>query len=293
MATIPTFTGDGGPILSLTSKQCMEYALFLGDNSGLHFLLCPFQLWFTSFKAWRHWDEAQLFSQTVLCVKLKLWLPSPLLLGTVVPFWAWHPSNAQSGLVSISRGDKYAVLISTGNHLQLWLQLNPLISLLWGQMGNYWMHQTLPGTMIQTISIQFHQCLLYKVCLSFTTFQVTTHFLSDQVYQRSYLTHATAGIQLAEAITAEKLNEYDLSCCWFVIPHDVKASAKRKWPTTDESHSDAVDTNTEDKTFAVTVSDGGSNGDSSDLDSNNVIIRNKEVWSISSLLISAVHTNWT
>ena len=33
MAAIPTFTGDGGPILSLTGKQCTEYALFLGDNS--------------------------------------------------------------------------------------------------------------------------------------------------------------------------------------------------------------------------------------------------------------------
>jgi hypothetical protein len=33
MAAIPTFTGDGGPILSLTGEQCTEYALFWGDNS--------------------------------------------------------------------------------------------------------------------------------------------------------------------------------------------------------------------------------------------------------------------
>ena len=160
-------------------------------------------------------------------------------------------------------------------------------------MGNYWMHQTLPGTMIQTISIQFHQRLLYKVCLSFTTFWATTHFLLDQVYQCSHLTCATAGIRLAEAIAAEKLNKYGFSCRRFVIPCNVKASAKRKWPTANESHGDTVDTNTEDKTFAVTVSDGGSNGDSSDLESDNVEIRNKEVWLIVYLLILAVLTNWT
>ena len=157
------------------------------------------------------------------------------------------------------------------------LQLNPLIGLLWGQMGNYWTHQTLPGTMIQTISIQFHQCLPYKVCLSFITFQATTHFLSDQVHQCSRPTRATAGIWLAEAIAAEKLDEYSFSCRRFVIPRDAKASAKRKQPTADESRDDAVDTDTEDKTFAVTVSDGGSNGDSSDLESDDVEIRNKEV----------------
>ena len=33
MATVPTVTRGSGPILSLTSKQCTKYALFLSNNS--------------------------------------------------------------------------------------------------------------------------------------------------------------------------------------------------------------------------------------------------------------------
>ena len=40
---------------------------------------------------------SKLSSQTVsVPVKLKVWLPSPLLLGMVVLFWAWQVSNTQS-----------------------------------------------------------------------------------------------------------------------------------------------------------------------------------------------------
>ena len=33
MAAIPTFTGDGGPILSLTGEQHTEYALIGGGDN--------------------------------------------------------------------------------------------------------------------------------------------------------------------------------------------------------------------------------------------------------------------
>jgi len=39
MAAIPTFTGDGGPILSLTGEQRMEYALVGGGDNVDAFLV--------------------------------------------------------------------------------------------------------------------------------------------------------------------------------------------------------------------------------------------------------------
>jgi hypothetical protein len=77
-----------------------------------------------------------------------------------------------------------------------------------------------------------------------------------------------------------------LSCCRFILPRDTKKPAKRKRPTTDELHgvggSDAiqVDTDMEDKTFTFSVSKGGCNDDSLDLDSNGIEIGNNEVWII-------------
>ena len=38
MATISTFTGDGGPILSLTGEQHMEFVLFCGITPVAAFL---------------------------------------------------------------------------------------------------------------------------------------------------------------------------------------------------------------------------------------------------------------
>ena len=89
-----------------------------------------------------------------------------------------------------------------------------------------------------------------------------------------------AGTRLAEVIATEKLDEYGSSCHHFILPRDAKASAKRKQPTVDEScGGDAiqVDTDTKDKTFAISVSEGRCNNNSSDLDSNEIEIGNEEV----------------
>jgi hypothetical protein len=110
--------------------------------------------------------------------------------------------------------------------------------------------------------------------------------LSGQVGQRSRPIHATAGTRLAEAIAAEKLDEYGSSCRHFILPCNAKTPVKRKRPTTDESHGvgggDAiqVDNDTEDKTFAISVSEGGCDDNSSDSDSDGIEIRNEEVWII-------------
>ena len=100
------------------------------------------------------------------------------------------------------------------------------------------------------IPIRFNQRLEYqRVCLSLLCFgqQLELIFLSGQVGQRSSRPiRATAGTRLAEAIAAEKLDEYGVSCRRFILPHDAKASAKRKRPPTDESHGDAIDTDAED-----------------------------------------------
>jgi hypothetical protein len=116
--------------------------------------------------------------------------------------------------------------------------------------------------------------------LSFVTILQRLIFLSGEPGQRSRPIYTTAGTRLAEAIAAEKLNEYGSLCCHFILPCDVKASAKCKRPTTDESCGGEViqvDTDTEDKTFSVSVSKGGCNNNSSDSDSNGIEIGNKEV----------------
>jgi hypothetical protein len=120
--------------------------------------------------------------------------------------------------------------------------------------------------------------------LNFITILRRLIYSSGQVGQRSRPIRATAGAQLAEAIAAEKLDEYGSSCRRFILPRDAKVSAKRKQPTTDESHGigDAiqVDTDMEDKTFVISVSDGGCDDDSPDSDSDGIEIGNEEVWII-------------
>ncbi|KAF8495508.1 hypothetical protein F5888DRAFT_1615702 [Russula emetica] len=98
-----------------------------------------------------------------------------------------------------------------------------------------------------------------------------------QVGQCSRPIRATAGARLAEAIAAEKLNEDGSSCRHFILPRVVKASTKCKRPITAVPDDDAiqVDTNVEDKTFVIPVSDGGHN--LPDLDSNDVEIGNNEI----------------
>jgi len=108
--------------------------------------------------------------------------------------------------------------------------------------------------------------------------------LSGQVGQRSRPIRASAGTRLAEAIAAEKLDEYGSSCRRFIVPRDAKLSAKRKRPTTDESRGVGggnviqVETDTEDKTFAISVSEGGCDDESPDSDSDGIEIGNEEVW---------------
>lgn len=132
------------------------------------------------------------------------------------------------------------------------------------------------------IPIQFNQHLRSKkVCLLniLITFCATTHVFAGQVSQRSRPLRATAGTRLAEAIAAEKLDEYGLSCRRFTLPQDAKVSAKRKRPTTNESRGrgDTIDTDTEDKTFTASVSEGGSDDNSPDSDSDGIEIGNEEV----------------
>jgi hypothetical protein len=86
-----------------------------------------------------------------------------------------------------------------------------------------------------------------------------------------------AGTRLAQAIAAEKLDKYRVFCRRFVLPHNTKASGKCKRPTTDESRGNAIDTDMEDKTFVISVSEGGCSDDSPDLDSDDIEIGNKEV----------------
>jgi hypothetical protein len=120
--------------------------------------------------------------------------------------------------------------------------------------------------------------------LNFITFSRRPIFLSGQVGQRSRPIRATAGTRLAEVIAAEKLDEYGSSSHRFILPHNAKVSVKRKRPTTNESHSVSgrnaiqVETDTEDKTFAISVSEGGCDDDSLDSDSDGIEIGNEEVW---------------
>jgi hypothetical protein len=107
---------------------------------------------------------------------------------------------------------------------------------------------------------------------------MTPFFWSGRADQRSRPVRSTAGTRLAEAIAAEKLDEFGSSCRRFILPRDAKAPAKRKRPTTDASRSDViqVDSDPEDQTFAVSVSEGGNNDDSSDSDGEDEIA-NEEV----------------
>ena len=77
---------------------------------------------------------------------------------------------------------------------------------------------------------------------------------------------------LADTIAAEKLNEYRSLCCRIIQPRDARASAKRRRPATDESHGGEAtqgNTNTEDKTFAISVLEGSSGSDSDGLEVGN------------------------
>ena len=114
----------------------------------------------------------------------------------------------------------------------------------------------------------------------FIRVQWRLNFLSDQVGQRSRPAHSGAGARLAEAITAEKLDENGTSCCRFTLPRDAKASTKRKRPITDALRDNIiqVDTDVEDKDFTMSVSEGGTDDESRDLDSDDIDIGNFEVW---------------
>jgi hypothetical protein len=113
----------------------------------------------------------------------------------------------------------------------------------------------------------------------FITFWRQLIFLSGQVGQHSRPIRATADTRLAEDIAAEKLDKNGLSCHRFILPRDAKVSAKRKRPTSDESRGDAiqVDTDPEDKNFAISVSEGGHDDDSPDSDSDEIEIGNEEL----------------
>ena len=100
---------------------------------------------------------------------------------------------------------------------------------------------------------------------------------SSSCGQRSRPIRATAGIRLAEAIAAEKLDEFGSSCRRFIPARDAKASAKCKRPTTTQPCGDAIDTDTEDETFAISVSEGEHDGDSLDSGSDDIGIGNEEV----------------
>ena len=116
--------------------------------------------------------------------------------------------------------------------------------------------------------------------LNFITISQRLIFLSGGHGQRSCPIRASAGTRLAEVIAAEKLDKYGSSCRHFILPCDAKASAKRKQPTADESRGGEaiqVDTDTEDKTFAISVSEGGCNNNSLDSDSDEIEIGNEEV----------------
>ena len=82
-------------------------------------------------------------------------------------------------------------------------------------------------------------------------------------------------MQLAKVIAAEKLNKYGSNCQRFIAPREAKAPTKRKWATTDVG--EAIDTNIDNGTFAISISKGGCDDDSLDSDSNGIEIRNEEV----------------
>ncbi len=96
--------------------------------------------------------------------------------------------------------------------------------------------------------------------------------------KHSHPSCATAGTRFAKALAAEKLDEYGASCQRFIRPRDAKVPAKRKRPTTNESHGNVINTDTEDQTFvAIPVSDGKGDDDSVDSESDDIEIGNEEV----------------
>jgi hypothetical protein len=108
-------------------------------------------------------------------------------------------------------------------------------------------------------------------------------FLSEQ---RSRPIRASAGTRLAEAIAAEKLDEYGSSCRRFIRPRDAKSSAKRKRPITDggdellggAAGAIQVDSDAEDKSYTISVSDGADDDSPESEEDNDIEVRNDEVW---------------
>jgi hypothetical protein len=95
-----------------------------------------------------------------------------------------------------------------------------------------------------------------------------------------------------EAIAAEKLDEFGNASSWcFIQPPNARglprATAKHKRTTADSTDptdptatnpTDQIDTDTEDQTFAISVSDGGSESSDDDTDSDGIEeIGNEEV----------------
>ena len=108
-------------------------------------------------------------------------------------------------------------------------------------------------------------------------------YFSGQLGQHSHPTHTTAGMQLADAITADKLDEYRSLCHCLIQPCDARASAKCRWPAADEScggEATQGDTNTEDKTFTISILEGllGSDSDGLEVGNNEVYIIRSRFW---------------
>ena len=98
-------------------------------------------------------------------------------------------------------------------------------------MGNFSMPQGLLGTTIQTIPIQSNRCLGplgNKKVMCLWLAYIGKFILVRSSRSTLMPIRTTAGTQLTEAIAAEKLDENGLSCRCFILPHDVKVSAKRK-----------------------------------------------------------------
>jgi hypothetical protein len=94
--------------------------------------------------------------------------------------------------------------------------------------------------------------------------------------QRSRPVRVTTGTRLAEALAAEKLDEFgnptqssNSSCQRVIQPLKPRASAKRKRTTKDNANTD-----TEDRTFTASAAEDGSDDDS---DGDDIEISNEEV----------------
>ena len=93
--------------------------------------------------------------------------------------------------------------------------------------------------------------------------------------------HATTGTQYAEAITAEKVDEFGSSTYRFIQPRVAKMSAKcKQWTATNTLPSDScnvIDSDAEDLTFTTSVSEDGSESKSGDLNSDGIEIGNQKI----------------